>query len=297
MERWKPFRGGVDMRPNGLDERYANLGGRKIRLLVSGEGHRTLVLWPGLGATAESFARLLREGASRGYAMAALDPPGQGLSDRIPLRGRSDAAAVFLAVLAELGAQSAVLGGHSYGAGATLAALAGSRELRKRTQGVILYDGGYLPFDDSAEDRQRLCESYLSEFTFASWDEFLDLQRREAKHWDDDMERAARASMVEQGGRIRLRLSVSQCCEAMELMACSAPALLPPLGLPAALLLRAGQPPEMESERVAGVERLRGRIPSLVVRVLPEASHELLDDDPAGVAQETFSFLSGVRWR
>jgi pimeloyl-ACP methyl ester carboxylesterase len=284
------------MRPNDSHEQYADLSGRRIRMLVAGNGHRTVVLWPGLGATAESFARLLREGADHGYRMAALDPPGQGLSDRIPLRGRSDAAAVFLAVLGELGAKSAVLGGHSYGAGATLAALAGSRELRERTQGVILYDGGYLPFDDSPADRQRLCESYLSEFTFASWDEFLDLQRREARHWDGDSERAARASMVEQGGRIRLRLGVSQCCEAMELMAGSAPALLAPLDLPAALLLRAGRPPEMESERVAGVEGLRSSIPSLAVRVFPEASHELLDDDPAGVARDTFAFLGGIAW-
>ncbi len=284
------------MQANGPDERYAELGGSRIRLLVAGEGHPSVVLWPGLGATAESLARLLRDGASRGYRMAALDPPGQGLSGPVPLRGRSDAAAIFLGVLAALGAKSAVLGGHSYGAGATLAALADSQELRERTRGVILYDGGYLPFDESPEERHALCERYLREYTFASWDDFLSAQRREAQRWDDDMEIAARASMIESGGRVRLRLSVTQCCEAMELMAGSAPALLPRLSLPAALLLRAGQPRDMESQRVAGIKQLGERIPGLAVRVFAEASHELLDDDPSGVAEETFSFLSDIAW-
>lgn len=284
------------MNANGIGERWAELGGKRIRFLVAGEGARTVVLWPGLGGTGESFARLLREGATRGYFMAALDPPGQGLSDSSPIRGRPDAANVFLAVLTALGAKTAILGGHSYGAGATLAAVAGSLELRERTRGVILYDGGYLPFDEPPEDRHALCERYLQEYTFASWDDFLSSQRKEARRWDRDMEMAARASMVESEGRVRLRLSVAQCKEAMDLMAGSTPSLLPRLNLGAALLLRAGQPSDMEKARVTGIKDLQDRIPGLGVRMFQAASHQLLDEEPDGVARETFSFLSDVAW-
>ena len=139
------------MKVNGTNEVWGNLGGKRLRILVAGKGARTVLLWPGLGSTAESFARLLREGATRGYLMAALDPPGQGRSDRIPIRGRSDATEIYLAGLNALRAENAVIGGHSYGAGAALAAVAGSSELCGRTRGVILYDGGYLPFDESPD--------------------------------------------------------------------------------------------------------------------------------------------------
>ena len=102
--------------------------------------------------------------------------------------------------------------------------------------------------------------------------------------------------MIESGGRVRLRLSVAQCQEAMDLMAGSTPTLLPRLDLGVALLLRAGQPADMEEARVAGIKELQGRIPGLGVRVFPAASHQLLDEDPDGVARETFSFLSDVAW-
>ncbi len=262
----------------------------------SGRRCPAVVLWPGLGSTAESFSRLLREGATRGYLMVAIDPPGQGRSERIPLRGRSDAAAIFLACLDALGVKSAVIGGHSYGAGAALAALVGSPRLRQQTCGVVLYDGGYMPFDESAEELHAECERFLTEYTFASWDDFLASQRKEAPRWDHDMEVAARASMIEREGRIRSRLSVAQCAEAMDLMAGNAPALLPRVELNMALLLRAGQPLDMEKVRLEGTKALQERISGLSVRVLPRASHEILDEDPDGVARETFSFLARVPW-
>ena len=104
------------------------------------------------------------------------------------------------------------------------------------------------------------------------------------------------ASMIESGGRVRLRLSEAQCAEAMDLMAGSTPALLPRLDLSRALLLRAGQPSDMEKVRVEGTKALQDKIPGLGVRVFPGASHEILDDDPDGVARETFSFLAHVPW-
>ena len=284
------------MKDGSLNERWAELGGKRIRLLVAGEGTRAVVLWPGLGGTSESFLRLLREGATRGYLMVALDPPGLGLSDRIPLRDRLDASNVYLAVLAALETRTAVLGGHSYGAGATLAAIAGSEHLRDRTRGVILYDGGYLPFDETPEERRSLCEHYIEEFTFSTWEDFIAAQRSEAQRWDQDMEIAGRAAMMESGDRIRLRVSVDTCCEAMNLMAGSIPKLLPRFDMAAALLLRAGQPTDMEEARVSGIEELRERIPGLDVRAFPGVSHQMLDEDPAGVARETFSFLAHVAW-
>ena len=289
-------RGGYKVKDGSVDERWVELASKKIRLLVAGEGARTVVLWPGLGGTAESFLRLLREGATRGYLMVALDPPGLGLSDRIPFRDRRDAANVYLAVLAALGARTAVLGGHSYGAGATLAALAGSEPLRDRTRGVILYDGGYLPFDETPEERRSLCERYVEDFAFATWEDFIAAQRSEAQRWDKDMEIAARAAMLESGGRIRLRVSVDTCYEAMNLMADSIPKLLPRFDVAAALLLRAGQPTDMEEARVSGIKELRDRIPGLDVRTFPAASHQMLDEEPDGVAHETFSFLAHVTW-
>lgn len=277
-----------------LKERFVGVERTRIRCLEAGQGERTVLLWPGLGGTSEAFLRLLRDGAARGYRMVALDPPGHGRSDRMPLRGGAGAAAIFGAARDAVSAPRAVIGGHSYGAVAALAGLAASQDLSRRTLGLLLYDGGYLTADD---DGDAECERQIAEFTFASWQEFLSEARGEGRRWDEDMEAAARAMMVEREGRIRLRIDVASCKDAMDLIAGHAPRLLPRIGVAPALLLRSGTPSDMEPERGEGVAALRQKVPALDVRVLRDASHQLLDEVPGRVAEETWAFLEQVDWR
>ncbi|MDA8343846.1 MAG: alpha/beta hydrolase [Thermaerobacter sp.] len=279
-----------------MQERWTEVGGRRIRLLAAGEGDRTVVLWPGLGGTAEAFLRQLREGSERGYRLAAIDPPGHGRSDRIPIENRGDVAAVWIAALDALGAEEAVLGGHSYGAVSALAALAESAELSRRTRGLLLYDGGYLSHKEGEDGPHAQCQRQLAEFTFATWEEFLDGARKESLHWDDDMEMAARAMMAERDGRIRLRIDLASCEEAMEMIDANGPLQLPRIRVGAAVLLRAGRPVEMEDERCAGAAALAEKVPGLQVQIMPGVTHELLDEDPTGVAEMTWAFLAGVDW-
>ncbi len=277
-----------------LIERFIEVEGARIRCLDEGQGERTVLLWPGLGGTAEAFSRLLRDGAARDYRMVALDPPGHGRSDRMPLRGGAGAAAIFEAARDAVSAARAVIGGHSYGAVAALAALGASQDLLRRTAGLVLYDGGYLSADD---DGHAQCERQIAGFTFATWDEYLAAVRAEARRWDDDMEEGARAMMVEREGRIRLRIDVASCEDAMRLIAAHAPGLLPRIEVAPAVLLRAGSPAEMETERGEGVAALRAKVPALEVRRVADASHELLDEAPGPVAEETWAFLERADWR
>ncbi len=277
-----------------LQERFVEAGGGRIRYLAAGAGEPTLALWPGLGGTGEAFLRLLREGPERGCRIVALDPPGHGRSSRMPLGGGADAAAIFTAVLDDAGAEAAVIGGHSYGAVAALAGLAASPPLSARVQGLLLYDGGYLSADVTEKDPRESCEQHISGFTFATWEELFAAGRAAAKRWDEDLEAAARAAMVERDGRIRLRVDVETCTQAIHFVDASAPAKLPPLGTGRALLLRAGQPPEMEEERARGVLALHEKIPALEVQVLSGVTHELLEEEPESVAQATWAFLRSL---
>lgn len=278
------------MASSGPGERFISLDGSRIRCLVQGEGE-TVLLWPGLGGTAEAFGRLLREGAARHLRMAAIDPPGHGLSGAFPLRSGDAAARVWLAALDQLGAKEAVIGGHSFGAVSTLAGLSSSEELRSRTRALLLYDGGYLTEREGQEERHAHCARHLEAFTFPSWDDFLATARQGARQWDLDSEKAAWATMAERGGRIVLRVGLGACQDASDLVASWPPQRLRALGV-RALLLRAGQPPEMEEERADGVSALREKLPALTVQIVGDATHDILEDAPQEVSIATFAFLA-----
>ena len=255
-----------------------------------------MVLWPGLGGTAEAFLRLLGQADAEGCLLVALDPPGHGLTDPLPLHGGQDAALVWRAVLDAFDIRRAVLGGHSYGAVAALAAVAADHGLRSATAGLLLYDGGYLHQEGTPEERRSACRRQIAEYTFATWDAFLERAQAEAAIWDSAAQAAAQAMMTEREGRIRLRVDAQSCADALDLIAAHGPAMLPRIDVPRPLLLRAGRPEEMEGQRRAGVAALMPRLPSLDVRVLGQASHELLDEAPEAVADNTWSFLAGLAW-
>ena len=266
--------------------------GRRQRLLAAGSGRGGLVLWPGLGATAETFGRMLAGAAARGLRIAALDPPGHGRSEPLALRDGCDVARLLSGALEAAGLHRPALGGHSYGAVAVLAALAADPGLARRTPGVLLLDGGYLEHAETREERGEQLRRQLAEFTFAGWPEFLAAARRDAALWDDFAEAAARAQMVEAGGRVRLRVDPEACLEAMDLIARSGPQALGRVEVPRALLLRAGRPAELEAERAAGVAALKAKLPALEVRVVSDAAHELLDEAPKVVEAATWDFLA-----
>ncbi len=83
-----PKQGDLDWGPDAtsiakkkaMAEQFLTVEGRRLRVVTETHDLRSpwLVLWPGLGGTAEEFRRVLREGPHHGYNVAALDPPGHG---------------------------------------------------------------------------------------------------------------------------------------------------------------------------------------------------------------------------
>ncbi len=268
-----------------------------MRVLYAGQGPCAMVLWPGLGGTAEAFLRLLGQAEAKDCLLVALDPPGHGLTDPLPLQGGQDAALVWRAVLEAFDIRRAVLAGHSYGAVAALSAVAADHGLRSATADLLLYDGGYLHQEGTPEERHSACRRQIAEYTFRTWDAFLERAQAEAPIWDSAAQAAARAMMMEREGRVCLRVDARSCADALDLIAAHGPEKLAPVDVPRAMLLRAGRPEEMEGQRRAGVAALMRKLPSLDVRVLGQASHELLDEAPEAVADNTWSFLAGIAWQ
>lgn len=273
-----------------MQEVWTELQGSRIRSLVAGTGEKALVLWPGLGSTAEAFLRLLKEAPARGARVVAIDPPGHGRSQPLPMKTGLDIAGVWSAVMTNLGLEEAVMGGHSYGAVAALAGAGASMALRSRVQGLLLFDGGYLSNDEGPDERHAHCAQELESRVYPDWSSFLQAARSEAPVWDPEAEEAAMSMMKERDGRIVLRIDLDSCRDAIDLIATHPPTALPPMDL-RALLLRATLPLEVEKARRHGVSELTKRVPRLTVQTVPGTAHEILDEAPETVSSATWDFL------
>ncbi|MGC2191292.1 MAG: alpha/beta hydrolase [Candidatus Dormiibacterota bacterium] len=96
--------------------RYVHTPVGRVHVLLAGQGHRAVLVLPGLGSSAGEFARLLAQ-LGRHYRVAAIDLPGSGLSEPVSFAGHPGQAwnAVLTAVADELGLPQFTLVGHSLG--------------------------------------------------------------------------------------------------------------------------------------------------------------------------------------
>ena len=278
-----------------MNEQFVLVKGHSIRVLMerSPASSGWLLLWPGLGATAEEFLRLLREGPHHGWNVVAIDAPGHGRSDRWDTWNHEDVVSVWDGVLEFLGSPvDVVVGGHS--AGAYFAVTWATR--RPGCRGLVLLEGGYgKPFPDGydldAVFHQNV--AYLDARRFPTWDNFLGTEREAALHWDADAEAMLRAQMVECAGEVRPRIAAVTATMVMTNLADYRIDSLPLISSPT-LVAVATLPPEMVAGREEAVSAFRERVPNLAVVYVPKAGHDLLIDNPAATAEAMWAFLSHV---
>ncbi len=233
-----------------------------------------LVLWPGLGGTAEEFGRLLREGRERGWSVAALDPPGHGLSGAWDRWAAPETDAIWEAVLDAIGAPvDSVLGGHSAGA-----YFAAQRAQHHPTRGLILLDGGYLDPVPEGADLEALhtqSREHLAGHQFPSWEAFLATERAAARHWDRDAEVMLRAQMVEMGGQVRPRITAATATQVMALLAPYRVSALTASVYPT-LVAMATVPAGLGPMRAAGLAAFSRLFAATQAVHIPRAGHDLL---------------------
>lgn len=249
-----------------------------------------LVLWPGLGGTAEEFRRLLREGPDRGWSVAALDPPGHGQSGAWDRWTSGDPDAVWDAVLVALGAPAdSVLGGHSAGAYFAL-----EYAQHHPTRGLILLDGGYLdPLPDGADLDALYTQNqeYLASRRFPSWEGFIATERAQARHWDSDADAMLRSQMAEVSRKVVPRISAATATQVMARLAPYRVSELAPVLCPA-LVAVATEPADLCPRREDALAHFRRIVGGAEAVRIPQAGHDLLLDNPQAVAGAVWAFLS-----
>jgi pimeloyl-ACP methyl ester carboxylesterase len=130
--------GGLGVLAYRAEGRLVDIGGRSLYLDCRGEGSPTVVLVPGLGAGADTWAAVLPEIATT-TRTCAYDRPGVGRSDPGMTADHAAAAADLRALLAAAGEEPPfVVVGHSLGA--DIARVMASED-RARVRGVGLIDG------------------------------------------------------------------------------------------------------------------------------------------------------------
>lgn len=271
---------------------FVRINGGQLRLLIKDEGHDNwLVLWPGMGATAEEFISLLKQGYENGINVASFDPPGHGLSDEWQGDFTKDSIVeIWSSILSALNISKAFLGGHSYGA---YAAIWSTSSFEKTIKGTILLDGGYLePFSDTDfEEISRQNKSILESRTFKSWTQFLKEERKTARDWNPDIEHMLSATMVETNGKIVPRVSLQALNQASFLSKEFSISSIHNTNVPI-LLLYSSLPRELHDERIQGIERLNKNVEKLEAVAVPNSGHDLLVDNQKFVIDKIISFIN-----
>lgn len=272
---------------------FVEANGGRLRLLIADEGHDDwLILWPGMGAVAEEFISLLKQGPKKGINVVSLDPPGHGLSDEWQGEFTKDSIiGIWNSILSEVNISEAFIGGHSYGA---YTAIWSTPQLRKVVKGTILLDGGYLDpfFDTGLEEISRQNQSALENRSFDSWEQFINEERKTARDWNSDIKHMLSATMVESNGEIVPRVSLQALNQASylssEFSVSSIHTNVP------ILLLYCSLPEEFHDERVRGIEQLNENVKNLDAVIVPNSDHDLLVDNSKFVIHKIIAFIKDI---
>jgi pimeloyl-ACP methyl ester carboxylesterase len=262
-----------------------------------GAADRPAVLyWDGLGGCglhANEIAPILVE--EHGLRVLAPDAPGHGQSPALPPESYrpSILAAVAADLLSALGISRALFVGFSWGGRIACSFGAGFPE---RAAGLALIDGGYLEWADIAGiDRTADLDSCIAaarrraeKDSFESWDAYFALQREELGRWTPELAEAHKATMREGDGNV-VPVLEPEVVGAIRHGEFQEPltATYPPLaeaGIPV-LLLTAPEESKYQTAAVAAIARFRSALPSAHVESRPDAIHDLVSYDPAGVAE------------
>lgn len=271
-------------------------GGASLFIRDWGEADRpALVYWDGLGGCglhANEIAPILVQ--EHGLRVLAPDAPGHGKSPALPLESYrpSVLASVAADLLAALGVSRAVFMGFSWGGRIACSFGAGFPE---RTAGLALIDGGYLEWADiPGIDRTADLEACIAvarreaeNDSFESWDAYFALQREELRRWTPALAAAHEAVMQEVDGKIVpiLEPEVAGAIRHGEFQE-PVTTTYPPIagaGTPV-LLLTAPEEAKHQTAAEATIARFRSALRRAQVESRPDAIHDLVSYDPAGVA-------------
>lgn len=270
---------------------FIETSGGRLRVLIADKGHHDwLILWPGMGAVAEEFISLLKQGPEKEINVVALDPPGHGFSDEWRGDFTSESITeIWSSILSTLSISEAFLGGHSYGA---YAAIWSASSMDKAVKGIILLDGGYLePFANASfKEISNQNQSELEKRKFNSWNEFIKEERKTARDWNSDIAQMLSATMVEADGKIVPRVSLQALNQASflssEFSVSSIHTNVP------VLLLYCSLPEEFHDQRIQGIEHLNKNVHNLEAITVPDSDHDLLVDNSEFVFHKVFSFIN-----
>lgn len=272
-----------------VNTQWLSVEHHRIHVIVAGSGPHTLVCWPGTGEPAEEFLDLMERGASAGYRVAAIDPPGHGLSDAwADGWDWSKAGLILKETLAQLGNPAAMLVGHSLGGTTILMAHAQVPTAR----GLLVLDGG-LPMDQPYRSQDAVAAAlrqWYQENEFPDWDTALFHVRAELKRWTPTIETGVRAMLREDSTKVSPRGDIPTVSAMLWLLAAYRPSAVPASDLPALLLIGEAKPsPEDE-------DSLKAKLPNLDIQELPDAGHELPWDAPEDVYQAAERLASQMNW-
>ena len=248
-----------------------------------------VLLLHGLSSNARYWDRLARE--LRGRHLVAIDQRGHGLTGRPPKAPDPSTGyameqliddAVF--VIQELGLQSPVVVGHSWGATVALE-LVGTRP--GFASGLVFIDG---PVQSAAnmfswEDAQRFMQPPLPRFAnFA--DAVAQSQRDFDGAWADDLEPFVRARVMADGNELVLTLTAPVRLQLLRGLYESQPDVLwPRIDVPAIVLLARDGPAQISTWKERGATHLKTLAPSVEVSWF-DTPHDIPLFAPVGVAAE-----------
>lgn len=176
-------------------DRYAHINNLRLHYLDRDGREPTLLLLPGLTANARSFDGLIAAGLSPRCRTIAVDFRGRGLSDK-PATGYSMAeyCGDVLGLMDELGLETAVLCGHSFGA---LIGLILAAQYPARFSRLIMLDSSHLLITPETVTLIKASLDRLGR-TLPSMDAYLAAMRQMPYlqgYWDDHLESYFRADV------------------------------------------------------------------------------------------------------